>query len=158
MTPSVRKILLIALSLAVATIYYMLQISKDKTDFNKTSGVIEYLDIEYNDLPNRDKGKYRYLIIDSYPYLFEIYEPNSEPTLKTIDDLKIGDIIDVYFYENNSTHSRGVNKFVGFIDHNGEPYFIKNNFDMKLGFSVLALIALICLLAFFFWKRGHLQW
>lgn len=136
----------------------MLQRSKEKIEYSKLTGMVEYLDLEYGNLPNRNKGDYRYLILNSYPYPFEIYEPNSESTVNTIDDLNIGDVVDVFFYENNSTHKKGINRFVMFIDHEGEPYFIRNAFDSKIGLVVLGLSGLICLLALFFWKRGDLKW
>ena len=47
--------------------------TKDKSDFEQITGIIKYLDKKYQEFPNRHQGKYRYLLIDSYPKIFEIF-------------------------------------------------------------------------------------
>lgn len=132
--------------------------SKNKQEYIKTTGQIEFLEQEYQDKPNRDKGKYRYLKVGSYPYVFEIYEPNHEPTPKSIDNLQVGDTVDIYFYETSNTIQEGINRFAQFIDHSGEPYFIRSGFQQQLGYSVIGIGVFVNLLTLFFWKRGQLRW
>jgi hypothetical protein len=64
--------------------------SKNKQEYEKKSGEIEYFDLKFENLPTRHKGDFRYLKIDTYPFVFEIYEPNSVPTQMTIDNLSVG--------------------------------------------------------------------
>lgn len=139
-------------------IFVIVNNSKDKFDYNKATGTIEYFDKEFQNLPTLHKGDFRYLKISSYQYLFEIYEPNSEPTEKKIDDLKVGDKIEAYFYETSNTRSIGLNRFMQFIDKDGQAYFIRNGFQKQLGYVLIGICLLINLMAFVFWKKGKLKW
>lgn len=132
--------------------------SKDKEEYLKSHGRIEYLELEYQHLPARHKGDYRYLKVEGYPYIFEIYEPNGEPTIKSIDHLKVGDVIDIYYYETSDTRNSGLNRFTQFIDYLGQPYFIRNDFQKELGFSLMGLCLLIGVIAFFLAKKEKLPW
>ncbi len=132
--------------------------SKDKAEYDKSTGIIEYFDKEFQNLPTRHKGNYRYLKVDTYPYIFEIYQPNSEPTEMTIDDLKVNDKIDIYYYEISDTRDVKLNRFAQFIDQGGQSYFIRNGFQKQLGFVVVGLSALLNIMAFAFWKKGKLEW
>lgn len=132
--------------------------TKDKTEYNKSTGTIEYYNIEFQNLPTRHKGDFRYLKIDTCPYLFEIYEPNSEPTVNTIDDLVVGDEIEIYYYETSDTRNIGLNRFAQFIDKYGQPYFVRSGFQKQLGFVVIGLSIFLNFMAFVFWKKGKLKW
>ena len=132
--------------------------SRTRDDYQKSSGTIEYLALEFQHLPVRHKGDYRYLKIDSYPYMFEIYEPNSEPDDRTIDNLETGDEIDIYYYETGHTHESGLNRYTQFIYHHGQSYFVRNGFQEQLGYIVIGLSLLINVMAFAFWKQGRLDW
>jgi hypothetical protein len=155
---SFRGVILVSIIGLASAIFIILNNSKDKVEYDKSIGAIEYLDIEYQNLPSRNKGAYRYLKIDSYPYLFEIYEPNSKPSDKTIDDLKVGDIIEIYYYEIPETRNIGLNRFTQFIDSNGQSYFIRNGFQEQIGYALIVLCVLITLMALVFWKKGKLNW
>ena len=139
-------------------IFVIVNNSKDKAEYDKSTGTIEYFDKEFQNLPTRHRGDFRYLKVDTYPYLFEIYEPNSEPTEKKIDDLKVGDKVDIYYYETSDTRSTGLNRFIQFIDKEGQPYFVRNEFQKQLGFVILGLCLLMNMMAFVLWKKGKLNW
>jgi hypothetical protein len=132
--------------------------SKEKSEYDRSTGIIEYFDMEFQNLPIRDKGDFRYLKVDTYPYLFEIYEPNSELTDKKIDDLNVGDKIDVYYYETSDTKNSGLNRFIQFIDKEEQAYFIRNGFQKQLGIVIIGLCVLMNIMAFVFWKIGKLNW
>ncbi|UBM60971.1 hypothetical protein LAG90_10050 [Marinilongibacter aquaticus] len=132
--------------------------SKDKVEYDKSTGTVEYYDKEFLNLPTRHKGDFRYVKIDSYPYVFEIYKLNSEPAVFTIDDLKVGDEIDVYYYETSDTRNVGLNRFAQFIDKNGQPYFVRSGFQKYLGFVIVGLSILLNIIAFLLWKKGMLKW
>ena len=155
---SVRGVIFASIIVLGLGIFVTVNNSKDKLEYDKSSGTIEYYDKVFQSLPTRHKGDFRYLKIDSYPYLFEIYEPNSEPTENTIDDLKVGDEIDIYYYETSDTKNIGLNRFTQFIDKNGEPYFIRSGFQKQLGFVIIGLSILLNIMAFVFWKKGKLKW
>lgn len=155
---SVRGVIFASIIVLGLGIFVTVNNSKDKTEYDKSAGTIEYLDKEFQNLPTRHKGDFRYLKIDSYPYLFEIYEPNSEPTQQTIDDLTAGDEIEIYYYETSDTRNIGLNRFTQFIDKNGHPYFVRSGFQKQLGFVVIGLSVLLNIMAFVFWKKGKLKW
>lgn len=73
---------LLITSLVAVTVggFIVLTNSKEKSAYTKSTGSIQYLAKEYEHYPSRNQGDYRYLKIDTYPYVFEIYEPNSLPT------------------------------------------------------------------------------
>ena len=155
---SVRGVIFASIIVLGLGIFVTVNNSKDKLEYDKATGLIEYYDKEFQNLPTRHKGDFRYLKIDSYPYLFEIYEPNSEPTENTIDDLKVGDKIDIYYYETSDTRNIGLNRFTQFIDKNEQPYFVRSGFQKQLGFIVIGLSILLNIMAFLFWKKGKLKW
>lgn len=155
---SVRGVIFASIIVLGLGIFVTINNSKDKLEYDKATGIIEYYDKEFQNLPTRHKGDFRYLKIDSYPYLFEIYEPNSEPTENTIDDLKVGDEIDIYYYETSDTRNIGLNRFTQFIDKNEQPYFVRSGFQKQLGFVVIGLSILFNIMAFVFWKKGKLKW
>jgi len=155
---SVRGVIFTSIIVFGLGIFVIINNSKEKSEYNKSTGTIEYFDKKFQNLPNRDKGNYRYLRVDTYTYLFEIYEPNSEPTENKIDDLSVGDKIDIYYYETSDTRNIGLNRFAQFIDKEGQPYFIRNGFQKQLGFVIIGLCVLMNIMAFAFWKKGKLNW
>jgi len=155
---SVRGVIFASIIVLGLGIFVTVNDSKDKEEYDTSTGTIEYFDKEFQNLPSRHKGDFRYLKIDSYPYLFEIYKPNNEPTEMTIDDLKVGDRIDIYYYETSDTRNIGLNRFAQFIDKMGEPYFVRSGFQKQLGFVIIGLSILLNIMAFVFWKKGKLNW
>lgn len=155
---SVRGLFLVSIIILGLGIYVIILNSKNKTEYEKITGYIEYLDKEFQNLPRRHKGDYRYLKIDSYPYLFEIYKPNGELTKMSIDNLKIGDKIAIYYYETSDTSNIELNRCAQFIDKGEQPYFIRNGFKRQIGFLIIGLSVFLNVLTFIFWKKGKLSW
>lgn len=155
---SVRGMIFASIIVLGLGIFVTISNSKDKTEYEKSTGIIEYYDKEFQNLPTRHKGDFRYLKIDTYPYLFEIYEPNSEPTKNTIDNLTVGDKIEIYYYETLDTRTSGLNRFTQFIDKNGQAFFIRNGFQKQLGFIIIGLSILLDIIAFVLWKKKKLKW
>lgn len=132
--------------------------SQEKLEYHKTSGTITFYSKQFQTLPIRNRGDFRYIKIDTYQYPFEIYEPNSKPTEKTIDTLKVGDVIDIYFYETSNTTIEGLNRFAQFIDKDGQSYFIRSSFQQQLGYVIIGLSLLMDFVAFILWKKRKLKW
>jgi hypothetical protein len=153
-----RGVLLVSFVILGIGIFVIINNSKEKFEYTKSTGIIEYLDKEFQNLPTRNKADYRYLKINSYPYIFEIYKPNSVPTDKTIDDLQVGDYIDIYYYETADTRNGGINRYTQFIDSNEQSYFIRSSFQEQLGFILIGLSVLMILFAFVLWKKEKLDW
>lgn len=152
------KIIFVSLLVFSVAIFVITNNSRPKSEYNKSIGSIEYFDREFEDLPTRNKGEYRYLKVTTYPYLFEIYEPNSKPTEKKIDDLKVGDCVEIYYYEIPQTKTEGINRFVQFIDMQGHPHFIRNSFQKQLGFVLIGLCILMNLFGYVLLNKGKIKW
>jgi len=155
---SVRGVIFASLIVLGLGIFVVINNSKEKNEYEKSSGIIEYYNTKFQNLPIRHKGDFRYLKIDTYPYLFEIYMPNNELTDKSIDNLKVGDLIDIYYYETSDTRNAGINRFAQFIDFSGQAYFIRNGFQSQLGYIPIGLSLAMTLMAFILWKKGKLRW
>lgn len=153
---SVRGVLVSSLIVIGLGIYGTMNNSKTKAEYDMATGTIEYLDKTYKNHTGRDG--YRYLKVDCYTYPFEIYKGGSKPTEKNIDDLKVGDRIDIYFYETSSTRSTGVNNFTQYIDKDRQPYFVRNGFQKQLGYVIICAGFLLQVMAFGLWKIGKLKW
>lgn len=151
------KLIIAAIITIAAGLYIVITNTKEKSDYTKSEGTIEYLALEYDRHPHNNHGKYRYLKIDTYPYVFEIYEPNSIQTEHTIDDLKVGDKIDIYYYEITDTREIGLNRFTQFIDSNGLPYFIRNGFMKNAGYVVSVLGVGLAILGLILKKKGIIK-
>ena len=155
---SVRGVFFVSVLLIVLSVFVMINNSKDKPEYEKTTGRIDFFAKEFQHFPVQHKGDFRYLKLNTYPYVFEIYEPNSKPTEKKIDDLKVGDEIDVYYYETSNTRNEGINRFTQFIDKDEQPYFIRNGFQKQLAFVCIGLVVFMNVMTWAFWKKGKLNW
>ncbi len=155
---SVRGIFFVSIFVAAMGLYIIYNNSRPKSDYDVVKGQIEYLDITFQDLPNRDVGNFRYLVLSTYPYIFEVKTANAESTEFTVDDLSVGDTIEVYYYENSSTHASGLNKFVQFIDAEGQAYFVRGTFQVQLGYFVLVMAFALNVMSLILWKIRKLPW
>jgi len=152
------KIVFASIFVFSIAIFVITNNSKSKSEYDKSIGTIEYFEKEFEDLPTRNEGDYRYLKVNAYPYPFEIYEPNSEPTEKKIDDLKVGDSIEIYYYEIPQTKTEGINRFVQFIDVEDTPHFIRNNFQKQIGYALIGLCVFMNLFGYILLKKGKIKW
>lgn len=155
---SFRGVLFASLIVIGLVIFHFVKNSKEKSEYDKITGTIEFYGKEYQNLPIRHKGKYRYLKVDTYQYLFEIYEPNNKLADKKIDELQVGDKIEIHFYETSNTKKIKLNRFIQFIDKEGLRYFIRNGFQRQLSYTIIGLIILINMITYIFWKKGKLEY
>jgi hypothetical protein len=155
---SVRGVILasiIVLGLGVSTV---LNNSKNMSEYANSTGIIEYFSTEFQNLPIRNKGDFRYLKVSTYPYLFEIYAPSNEQPELAIDNLEVGDKIDVYYYETSDTRNSRLNRYTQFINKEGKSHYIRNGFQKQLGIVVIGLSLFLIIIAYIFWNKGKLKW
>lgn len=155
---SFRGLVLAALLVLGLGTYVWVQHSRPKADYSRLEGKITYLAPQYQQWPVRHRGDFRYLIVDSYPLAFEIYLPNSRPGTLRLDDLKPGDLVEVYYFESPDPPTDGLNKFAQFIDQQGEAVFVRNDFRASLGKILVGLAILLLGAAFWLWKKGSLAY
>lgn len=89
---------------------------KEKKDFIHNHGQITYYEDTYPEI-SRPSGKYKYLVIDSYKKPFELLVPSkkSESYIYNFSEIKTGDVIDVYFDENEHAADKRTNMSVFMI-------------------------------------------
>jgi len=155
---SFRGVISTSIILLGIGIFVIVNNSKEKSEYKKSTGTIEYFDKVFQNLPTRNLGDYRYLKVNTYPYLFEIYMPNNKVNDVSLDNLEVGDIIDIYYYETSDTKNAGINRFTQFIDVEGLAYYIRNGFQSQLGYVLIVLSSAMILMAFILWKKGKLHW
>ncbi|WP_256010323.1 hypothetical protein [Desertivirga xinjiangensis] len=127
---------------------------------NKASGAIRYINKTYQDLPNRDFGKYRYLQIEGFPETIELFigkeSGDFKPDLEKIDELKVGEEVTVYYSDGINSENDGIQRLVQYIDRGREPVFKKGSWDKTLGFIVAASGGLILVGLFVLRKFGKI--
>lgn len=157
---NLRGIILISLLLGAFGIHLILRGTAAKEEFQSASGSIVYLSNKLGDLPKRHKGKYRYLIIDSYEYPFQIFigqeAMDFSPKYQNIDEMLQGDQITVYFDESNDLNRVGLNKRVQFIEKADHLYFERGSKDKYGGIGFLCVSPMFILWALYMKRKGKI--
>lgn len=148
-----RSVLILMILLDVLMLYVIYQSSRDKNDYQQTSGEIIYLDKKLGSLPTRNLGKYRYLKLGSYPYPFEVY---ADEQSSVIDKLNLGDTVTAYFYETGSTQNDQLNRYLQFLEKDHVDFFKRTNFNILAGFVVIGISMIVTLATFLLYKRGKI--
>lgn len=106
-------------------------------------GKITYLDVTYQDYPNRDKGKYRYIQLNNYSRTFELFVGKDagdfKPKMERVDSLQLGDIVTVYFDDRLNDQGDPINRLVYFIDKENKPFFVKGSWEKGLAWFLVGL-------------------
>ena len=153
---NLRGIIAVSIAMTGMMIVYIQLNTKEKSDYEKTTGQITYLDKKFGPLPVRDLGKYRYLEVKGYEYPFEIFVGSApgdfKPKFEQIDHLKLGDTITAFYYRTDDTADEGINRFIQFIDKDNNAYFERGNSSKILGGVVLSICALLTIGGVVLWK------
>ena len=104
--------------------------------------------------------KHRYLKIDTYPYIFEIFIGKDvgdfKPKYEQIDNLKIGDKIHIYYDELIDTRLEKINRLAQFIDKDGVSFFERGTSDVTMGiFAIFLAIINVFIGYVVFQKKRH---
>ena len=142
--PPFLKYLAGATTAIVLGILLLNRSAKTKEEFIKIEGAVTYFDKQFENLPTRDLGKYRYLVIGGTSRVFDIFignEPGDfSPEFERMDELTIGDTVTLYYDDNSYTEGQLVNNLARFIDRDKEPIFIESSkTDKTLGYIVVGL-------------------
>ena len=145
----------------VTGIFFMNRGVQNKDTFDKVTGEIIMLENSYLSIDERHSNKQKFFQIDNYPEVFQLFIGKDfgdfKPDLEKINELKIGDLIDVY-YSNNpiQTRQESVNRFTQFIFKNNIPYFIKGTADRPLSIAMIGLGLGIFALGFYLKNKGKI--
>ena len=133
---------------------------KDKKDFPNVSGKITYLDKLFEDLPKNTTNQYRYLIIDNYPKVYEIFIGKNwggfMPVVQKIDSLNVGDEISIFF-EADAREDDRLNKSAYFIDKGTQPYFVRHRLKVYIGYFLIGVGSVFSMLLFYLKSRGTIR-
>ncbi|MEP2670484.1 MAG: hypothetical protein ABJH04_15890 [Cyclobacteriaceae bacterium] len=156
-----RGIIAVAIVLVAMMVVYIKMNSKEKFEYNNTTGTIIYLDKQLGQLPVRNMGKYRYLAIEDYEYPFEIFVGSEsgdfKPKFERIDNLVLGDTVTVFYYETEDTVNDGVNRFIQFIDKGNDSYFVRGNSSKTLGLVLISICILLAIGGGILWKLKKIE-
>lgn len=158
--PVFKKSLAGVITIIILGSFILIRGTKEKTDFHRIAGRITYLGKVYEELPTRDKGKYRYLLIDTYPKMFELFIGKDygdfKPSYERIKELKPGDDIVVYYDVSKNETDIRLNRLTQFIDKDGKPYFIRGSKDKNFGFFLIGIGILLGGVIFYLNKTGKI--
>ncbi len=147
-----------AVFIIIMGLVFLFQQTKEKTKFESETGNIISINHNFQELPFRDKEKFRYIEVTNYPRVFEVFvgkDPGDfTPALEKLDSLQKGDLITVYYDNPEEKDDKRINKLAQFIDKDNMPYFIRGSSANYLSYLIIAAGVIIAVLIFFLKKRG----
>ena len=134
----------------------LLRADKNKSSFQKVTGIIASFEKTNKYFPNKDSLKFRYLEIIDFPKTFELFigkgSGDFKPKFERVDNLKLNDTITIFFDENSKTQSDPINRLTYYIDRGKEVIFIKGSSEKYMAYFVIDF-SLICILILIILKR-----
>ncbi len=152
--------ILIALLPITLLLWYVFIV--DRADCNVARGKIVHLANSYANIPKNDKM--RYLKIDCYPAIFEVFVGNEamdfSPKLNKLDNLKVGDNVVTYFGEHLVEYNGTTcNRRLFYLDKDDKCYF---EYGKKISyyFIITSCTLMIGLIMTGYWryKKGRLPY
>jgi hypothetical protein len=125
------------------------------------SGKIVMLENSYLNIDERHSGKMKFIQIDTYDAVFEIFIGKDfgdfKPDLEKVSELKENDFIEIYFADNPiETQQESVNRFTQFIYKDNNAYFIKGTADRVFAITIIFLGLALIAFALFLKKKGKI--
>jgi hypothetical protein len=158
--PVYGKFLFGSITIVFFGIYFLVRGVKNKVEFNRADGRIEYLDKVFEELPFRDAGKYRYLKIDGYSKVFEIFIGKEfgdfSPKFEKLDELKVGEDITVFYDINEKEKDIRLNRTIQYIDKDDQPYFIIGNKNKIFGIGFIVSGLFLLLVSYDQFRKGKI--
>jgi hypothetical protein len=131
-----------------------------KDSFTKISGRITYLENHYHQFPLRDFGKYRYIALDTYPYIIELFVGREagdfSPEFENLGGLKIGDTVSIYYDVNSDISQEQINRTTEYIYKGDICFFHNGNSSFYVGIFTLILTSLCFIFLMYQKKKGKI--
>ena len=141
MQSNLKAIIVVASVIAIVSMYMLSLKAKDKKELKQSTGTIVLIDKQFLNLPARsDIGKYRFISINTYPYVFEI---KTGSDAQNIDKLNLGDKITVYYNDLGESDRSGINKTLQFIDKNNSQVYKSSSSYFVFGIIGLIIAAIV---------------
>ncbi len=142
-------------------IYLLFRSNQPKEDFSQLSGPISYL-ASANPLRTDQKmePKSLFLTIEGADRVFELFVGaewgDFSPRINRLEELKVGDQVEIYFQENEQTQALPTNKLLQYLDHQGVAYYQRGGADRAMGYVLFGLAFLLLIWAGLLWRtREH---
>ena len=150
------KAILGAIVIFILTGKILVQGAKEKNELPNVKGEITFIDSSYQDLPNRNFGKYRYILLDNYSKVIEVFIGKGawdfKPEFERVDELKVGDEISVYYFDNEINDIQ-VNRLIQFIDKGNVSYFVRGKSNDYIAYFCIVSAVLVLILVIIFDRK-----
>ncbi len=134
--------------------------STERGDYVQATGEIVYLDKHLDSAAFQDSCRCRYLKLRGYPHQFKMFLDKDAalfpPTYEQVDNLKTGDIVSVFYFENKYT-PREEMKYVLFVDKDGVPFFEVGDPKRPAAMVIIGLSGVLIVAAFVLWRLKKIQ-
>jgi hypothetical protein len=137
---------------------YNIQLQTDtREDFKKTNGEIVFLSDNKNQESNSRTGKMRYIAVNSYPGLFEVFigkdKGDFSPKYENIDSLHDGEWVSIYYSKEGKSN---INYSAMFIDKEQVNYYERGNKYFLIGMICILGAIIVDIMAFYYKKKGKI--
>jgi hypothetical protein len=153
--PNFRAIAGMACAATLVMIINLNMNSKDRKDNAQTTGEIIYLDNHLDSAAFQTTCNCRYLKLQGYPHPFKIFLDKDgdsfRPTYEQVDNLKTGDIVTVFYFENTYAQREEM-RYVAFIDKDGVPFFEVGDSKRPAALVIIGLSSVLIVAAFVMWR------
>ncbi len=131
---------------AFLTLKLLYQQDKPKSEHLHIQRRIASIAKTYQDLPSRDAGKYRYLILQNFDKPLELFIGHGRfefaPEVDKVDQLKPGDVIDVYYEDVYKEEEQSVRRGVYTIEKNDVSFYKEGDSRKPLANGIMGIIVL----------------
>jgi hypothetical protein len=145
-------------------LYTLLRGQKQKEDFHSVTGAITSLSksLDAEGHLNLNNAPIRYLQIHGQPRYFRLYIgedlDGSKPDFQRVDDLKIGDVITIYYDETIwSSTSNLVSNLAYFIDKDNKSYFKRGGLNKPTYYYLMGAYVFVIVVSFALKKAGKIS-
>lgn len=134
--------------------YLITRSDKPREDFLYQKGTISYLSQVHPLQPQSEpRPKKVYLVLNEHGRIFELFTGEDKgdfsPRVNRLQELKVGDEVEIYFEETAKTQSQSVNRLLQYLDKNGDLYYLRSKADKYIGYFILVCSALLLLLGIY---------
>lgn len=134
--------------------YLITRSDKPREEFIYQKGTISYLSQIHPLRPQSDpRPKDVYLILNEYERIFELFTGEDtgdfSPRVNRLNELKVGDEIEIYFEETAKTQRQQVNRLLQYLDKEGDLYYLRSEADKYIGFFILGCSGLLLMLGIY---------
>lgn len=143
-----------ALLFVIMGAYLITRSDYPREAFIHQKGTIAYLSQVHPLKPDSEpRLKDVYLVLKEYQRIFVLFtgtDPSDfSPRINRLDELNVGDKIDIYYDETAQTSTRKVNNLLQYLDKNGELYYLRSRADKYIGYVILGCSVLLLILGIY---------